>query len=66
VAAKPDDIASNSTPAEFLLTPQKRPSRDRYKAEIGQIAGNKRPAGYVGIGAAYVAFTNCLNKDDPS
>src|SRR6185369_14354387 len=53
------------TPAEFLLSPQKRPSRDRYKAEIGRIAGNKRPAGCVGIGGGERRFQPTVsNKDD--
>src|SRR3981189_2799284 len=41
------------TPAlpKSTLSPQKCPSRVRYKAEIGPTAGNKRPRGCVGRGS---------------
>jgi hypothetical protein len=50
-----DPVASNPGHAEIDLSPQKRPSRVRYKAEIGPIAGNKQPCGCVGKDAANVA-----------
>jgi pentapeptide MXKDX repeat protein len=46
------------TPAlpKSTLSPQKCPSRVRYKAEIGPIAGNKRPCGCVGRGSGKRRF----------
>jgi hypothetical protein len=55
LAESGDSIASNPGHAEIDLSPQKRPSRVRYKAEIGPIAGNKQPRGCVGREAANVA-----------
>jgi pentapeptide MXKDX repeat protein len=54
------------TPAlpKSTLSPQKCPSRVRYKAEIGPTAGNKRPRGRVGRGSGKRRFKNPSEKDD--
>ena len=56
---------SNPGPAEIHLSPQKCPSRVRYKAEIGPTAGNKQPRGCVGRGSGkrrYNSLIRTINR----
>src|SRR5436305_14715103 len=63
-AGEPTAMCPTPGPAEIHLSPQKCPSRVRYKAEIGPTAGNKQPRGRVGRGSGKRRFQNPSDKDD--